>query len=748
MYLTRYGSVYIENAWYWVADHDLGDPTWADNNNKMTQTSVYVSRGFLVESTKPSWLYRTSLEHSVYYQYQFSGAANVLAGMIQSGQPYYQPTPAAPAPFESSLGVFRGDPSFQCTEEQPCDQARVCRELITAKDNQAVDFHPFWSQLSRFEAREFAKPISSEPMLEHGDGKDPSEALTAQLSEVCSRLDTCMGIMIPVLMCGGSGYTLVGYDTEGCISGFARPICCKSAAAPTECQWRANVGGVQTGCVNRCEAGEVPLLRSNSGGGLKSDYGGLCVRGWREFCCKHPGFKSVTQGCEWVKQATCLPNRVCPSGKTSVATRITSANGPLGCLPTEDYCCPSNHVQLSNCHWVGQGDCMDSVCNSGEITADTSFFGDVSLPCNWERKKSLCCTPEFKVPERTCARRVCEANPAACPADLYGLGPDEFDENYAETDLFDGVIEQRTVVPRREGAIAIIDPRKPNPNDPGPPASTHQRDYTVLSRTLQMIFLYARNYYQPTGAYQNRNRNGRPRRNVNLFGFRPGGMSRGCSSIETFDIQAELFNLQGNYSGYNLDHRIELQYLRDFVRAVLWGELVDGTDIRSIAAPIPEQDFDHYWNWNNQHLPIGMRPVSLTSPRNRVAANPHRGMLSVNNRLFESLGASTNMAPLMLIDANLNRIKGNMFHIETETRALQPSTGRPGLNGLTAIFDLFDDNWWEEAADHVRLWIGRHLEAARLAVIGGDHAEALYILLELDNIWTETLRHVRGPGRI
>lgn len=35
MHLTKSGSAYIENGWYWVADHDLDDPTWEDNNNKM-----------------------------------------------------------------------------------------------------------------------------------------------------------------------------------------------------------------------------------------------------------------------------------------------------------------------------------------------------------------------------------------------------------------------------------------------------------------------------------------------------------------------------------------------------------------------------------------------------------------------------------------------------------------------------------------------------------------------------------------
>lgn len=47
IHLTKSGSAYIENAWYWVADHDLDDPTWQDNNNKMVRDIGHLSQEHL-----------------------------------------------------------------------------------------------------------------------------------------------------------------------------------------------------------------------------------------------------------------------------------------------------------------------------------------------------------------------------------------------------------------------------------------------------------------------------------------------------------------------------------------------------------------------------------------------------------------------------------------------------------------------------------------------------------------------------
>ena len=46
--------------------------------------------------------------------------------MIQTESPYYQPTPAPPAPFAANVGVFVGDPNYDCAannEFSGCDES-------------------------------------------------------------------------------------------------------------------------------------------------------------------------------------------------------------------------------------------------------------------------------------------------------------------------------------------------------------------------------------------------------------------------------------------------------------------------------------------------------------------------------------------------------------------------------------------------------------------------------------------------
>lgn len=85
------------------------------------QTSVYVARGFLIESQSPTWLYGTASEHSVYYQYNFYNAKNIFAGMVQTESPYYQPNPKPPLPFTNAIGAFRGDPTYACDKDANSD---------------------------------------------------------------------------------------------------------------------------------------------------------------------------------------------------------------------------------------------------------------------------------------------------------------------------------------------------------------------------------------------------------------------------------------------------------------------------------------------------------------------------------------------------------------------------------------------------------------------------------------------------
>ncbi|GAB1209502.1 hypothetical protein APSETT445_008281 [Aspergillus pseudonomiae] len=109
--ITKSASAYMENVWAWTADHDL-DITSQD------QVDIYSARGILIESQGPTWMYGTSCEHNVLYQYQLSGAQNLVMGMIQTESPYFQPTPAAPEPFKP--GTFPNDPDFSS-----CDDNKV-----------------------------------------------------------------------------------------------------------------------------------------------------------------------------------------------------------------------------------------------------------------------------------------------------------------------------------------------------------------------------------------------------------------------------------------------------------------------------------------------------------------------------------------------------------------------------------------------------------------------------------------------
>lgn len=232
MHVTPQASGYFENVWLWVADHDIDDPDWDDDNNFMTQCSVFVARGLLIESTTASWYYGTASEHAVFYQYALQGAKNIHMSMIQTEQPYYQPTPSPPEPFTDVVGVFPGDPSYGSgdtkdygwgltiressdisihgaglyswfsTYKQDCLQTMDCQtsmvqlsgngenvrihnlvtigavnmieadndQKITAKDNQAVDFHPRCSQIAIFDPIQLdTDPCDAEPDLSNPD---------------------------------------------------------------------------------------------------------------------------------------------------------------------------------------------------------------------------------------------------------------------------------------------------------------------------------------------------------------------------------------------------------------------------------------------------------------------------------------------------------------------------------------------------------------------------------------------------
>jgi glucan 1,3-beta-glucosidase len=104
LHVTSQATIYLENNWFWVADHELD---LSDHN----QINIFNGRGVLIESTNgPVWMYGTSSEHSVLYNYQVANAANVWMGHIQSETPYFQSNPDATTPF--TVNSAYADPTF------------------------------------------------------------------------------------------------------------------------------------------------------------------------------------------------------------------------------------------------------------------------------------------------------------------------------------------------------------------------------------------------------------------------------------------------------------------------------------------------------------------------------------------------------------------------------------------------------------------------------------------------------------
>ncbi|KAF4976749.1 hypothetical protein FZEAL_6628 [Fusarium zealandicum] len=107
VHVTSEASIYMENTWLWVADHELD---LADHS----QINLYNGRGILIESTKGAWLWGTASEHNVLYNYQLKNAANVYMSLIQTETAYMQGNPDATVPFTANAKFFDPDFSASC----------------------------------------------------------------------------------------------------------------------------------------------------------------------------------------------------------------------------------------------------------------------------------------------------------------------------------------------------------------------------------------------------------------------------------------------------------------------------------------------------------------------------------------------------------------------------------------------------------------------------------------------------------
>ncbi|KAH7162265.1 family 55 glycoside hydrolase [Dactylonectria estremocensis] len=108
MHVTAKASVYLENTWLWVSDHEL-------DLSDHSQINIYNGRGILIESTAGCWLWGTSSEHNVLYNYQLTKASNVYMSLIQTETAYFQGNPDATVPFTVNSDFFDPDFTTSCT---------------------------------------------------------------------------------------------------------------------------------------------------------------------------------------------------------------------------------------------------------------------------------------------------------------------------------------------------------------------------------------------------------------------------------------------------------------------------------------------------------------------------------------------------------------------------------------------------------------------------------------------------------
>ena len=126
LHVTKQASLYAENAWFWVADHEL-------DLKDHGQINIYNGRGVLIESqTGPTWLYGTSSEHSQLYNYQISNAKNVYMSIIQSETPYQQSNPTALSGGFPPLPTW-SDPDFADCTTDSCKKSWGLR-IVSSED--------------------------------------------------------------------------------------------------------------------------------------------------------------------------------------------------------------------------------------------------------------------------------------------------------------------------------------------------------------------------------------------------------------------------------------------------------------------------------------------------------------------------------------------------------------------------------------------------------------------------------------
>ncbi|KAK1753839.1 hypothetical protein QBC47DRAFT_430865, partial [Echria macrotheca] len=571
---------------------------------------------------------------------------------------------------------------------------------------------------------------------------------------------------------------------------YAKPICCKTKTAPSECTWRG--GGLD--CNGQCHEGEVHLFWSNRGGEPTEGDQGKCNRGGKVFCCKMDEFPNLTRDCRWTGCG-----EECGQTEADVAYSLT-INGACNLFNTGvHYCCAHNKRPLKDCHWIGQGDCADNTCSATEITLARDPVGDSLWGCNWGRQRVLCCTPDPDMSEFYCENTLCGQEAALCESDEVYWDevddPDDDGTHYDPPPAWDpppGDSEHDELRRRALGwngesddlsideffhALSALSIRESDhligkeidlfPRQKGRPAGTSGRrllHVAVAAIIGELIEFFARRYHGPSGFF-----GGIEGKTASRNAYRQGYGTCSTTNIERIDV-----NTLANLDGFEVDHTVELQYIQDLLRAIVNGILPSGADVETDT--IAWTDLRPYWEVDGS----GVKP-NMPRPAPRTRSD----FRSMNDKFAECLGSTTNKAPFRLLEKGLNGMKGALFNIDAKGNRVNPvaasrmqqwidfaivtgddeeyflsplrsviaiwrylhdSDVLPAihdvrrrvrrqcealskeyptpLRNLLSIFDEFDPDYWQAAAnwahDWVTRWIGEIRRRYQSASVGGN----------------------------
>ncbi|KAK0669896.1 bacteriodes thetaiotaomicron symbiotic chitinase [Cercophora samala] len=245
---------------------------------------------------------------------------------------------------------------------------------------------------------------------------------------------------------------LVGYDASGCEAKkgktCGKPIVCPiSAGFKDKCMWRGSGGD----CNGQCHEGEIKIAGSSWGGSPGESGTNRCSRGGKQLCCQ-VGLDKINDGCYWtegcgkhckadeekVAYATDIHDKCWRhdeslkkrSDPVSIPSDLDRRAGLWGKTVGNDYCCPkSKPIPYKNCRWVGSKDCAVPNCERHEIFLATNDYGDADYPCNWWRKRALCCevNEEALNPVAECDTEICSGLDGGCEDPDYGETDDGAD---------------------------------------------------------------------------------------------------------------------------------------------------------------------------------------------------------------------------------------------------------------------------------------------------------------------------------